>query len=63
MSEPQESPAPGSWGSLLSIMANARADAEEAASRPPIAHTCGEPWRTGPDGELYCSFDGASAQD
>lgn len=59
MSEPQEPPAPGSWGSMLSIIANARADAAEAASTPPAAHWCGEPWTTGPDGQLYCRWDGA----
>lgn len=59
MSEPQESPAPGSWGSMLSIIANAQADAEERANRPPLAHSCGEPWTTGPNGELFCQWDGA----
>lgn len=65
MSEPQEpvSPPAGSWGSMLSIIANARADADEAASKPPAAHECGEPWRTGPDGRLHCSWDGAIYED
>ena len=66
MSEPQEPaspPAVGSWGSMLSVLANARTDAEEAANRPPVAHVCGEPWSTTPDGRLYCRWDGAVYED
>jgi hypothetical protein len=47
------------WEELLSIIADARADADHETNTPPT--TCpndGEPLRTGPDGGLYCRFDG-----
>ena len=43
-----------SWGSLVAILN------EAAASQPPIS-ACpndGEPLATGPDGRLFCRYDG-----
>lgn len=66
MSQPQEpiaSPNVGSWGSMLTVLAEQRADADEVANTPSAAHTCGEPWTTGPDGVRFCEWDGATAPD
>lgn len=47
------------WGQLLSIYAEAAADrAAEQAAPPEACPNDGEPLRTGPDGGLYCPFDG-----
>jgi len=47
------------WQTLLSILAEARADADAAKTSPPTAcPNDGEPLRSGPRGELYCPFDG-----
>lgn len=51
------------WGSLYALNAEARQILREEAARPPVAcPNDGEPLRTGPRGELYCSFDGWRAQ-
>lgn len=47
------------WEQLLSIMEEAQADHDAAASTPPEA--CpqdGWPLQEGPDGVLHCLFDG-----
>lgn len=47
------------WEQLLDIIADARAEAVEERSQPPQAcPNDGEPLRGGPDGQLYCLFDG-----
>jgi hypothetical protein len=47
------------WEQLISICKEARADREAEASAPPRAcPNDGEPLRAGPDGQLYCPFDG-----
>lgn len=49
----------GSWWSLVSILEEARAYArEEENAWPTSCPNDGEPLRTGPDGKLYCPFDG-----
>ena len=45
-----------SWYQLLAI----RDEAQDAVRLPLVAcPNDGEPLRTGPDGQLYCPFDGA----
>ncbi|WP_372352630.1 hypothetical protein [Streptomyces sp. KL116D] len=58
----EETPAagPGSWYGLLDIVQEAGQLYREDRERIPSAcEDCGEPLRTGPRGELYCSFDGS----
>lgn len=53
----------GSWYDLLSIEQEMRQMLEEERSRVPVAcPNDGEPLRTGPDGELFCPFDGWRAR-
>lgn len=48
-----------SWHQLLDIYADAAADRQAEAATPPAAcPNDGEPLKTGPDGGLYCPFDG-----
>jgi hypothetical protein len=48
-----------SWEQLLSIQREAAEIALEERSRPPAAcPNDGEPLRTGPNGELFCPYDG-----
>jgi hypothetical protein len=48
-----------SWQQLLSILREARDEVEAEKTRPPTAcPNDGEPLRAGPDGGLYCPFDG-----
>lgn len=48
-----------SWYQLLDIEKEAAAERRAAASTPPVACPLdGEPLRTGPDGGLWCPFDG-----
>lgn len=47
------------WEELLSILAEARQEAEVYASMPPQAcPNDGYPLEAGPHGELHCPFDG-----
>lgn len=49
----------GGWGSLLAVNQEARLiAAEEAVRRPVACPNDGEPLVTGPNGELFCPFDG-----
>ena len=49
----------GSWYGLKAVLDDARAMHEEERSRPPVAcPNDGEPLRTGPNGILYCPYDG-----
>ena len=49
----------GSWYGLLDIYQEAAQLRRDELERDPEAcQDCGEPLRTGPGGELYCSFDG-----
>lgn len=53
------SPEGGSWYTLLDIMREAAAERRAERERVPVAcPNDGEPVRTGPRGELHCSFDG-----
>lgn len=48
-----------SWEQLLSIAAEADAEARAAADMPPLAcPNDGEPLTPAPDGGLFCRFDG-----
>lgn len=48
-----------SWYTYGAIVDEAIGFARDEASRPPTAcPNDGEPLRTGPDGELYCPYDG-----
>jgi len=48
-----------SWEQLRDIYREAADLATEAAASPPVAcPNDGEPLRTGPDGRLFCPFDG-----
>lgn len=48
-----------SWLQLLDIKRRAESEALAEASNPPVAcPNDGEPLKTGPDGQLYCPFDG-----
>jgi hypothetical protein len=52
----------GSWWSLVSILKEARQYARDDATRIRAAcPNCGEPLRSGPRDERYCSFDGYRA--
>jgi hypothetical protein len=52
------------WYGLLDILDEAAELARDERSRPPIACLdCGEPLRTGPDGERFCRFDGSVWED
>lgn len=47
------------WGSLYALNAEFRQFARDEATRQPVAcPNDGEPLRTGPDGQLYCKYDG-----
>lgn len=47
------------WRQLLSIYAEAAADLAAEADQPPTAcPNDGEPLSTGPDGRLFCRWDG-----
>ena len=47
------------WEKLLSIIEEGRAEFEAEHNSPPVAcPNDGELLQTGPDGELYCPFDG-----
>lgn len=49
----------GSWYGLLDIYTEAAQLRRDELERDPEAcQDCGEPLKTGPDGELYCGFDG-----
>jgi hypothetical protein len=56
-------PAPvstGSWYSLLSLVSEGiQLHNEERGRRPVACLNCGEPLRAGPNGELFCLFDGS----
>jgi hypothetical protein len=48
-----------SWDQLHAIIQEARRGVAESQAEPPTAcPNDGEPLRTGPNGELYCRFDG-----
>jgi hypothetical protein len=48
-----------SWEQLISIIRESADEAHTDASTPPIAcPNDGEPLLTGPDGQLFCRFDG-----
>lgn len=48
-----------SWESLINVIHEAAAYAQDERSRPPEAcPNDGEPLREGPDGTLFCRFDG-----
>jgi len=48
-----------SWNQLLDIYREAADEAREEKSRRPTAcPDCGEPLISGPDGVLFCKFDG-----
>lgn len=50
---------PMSWESLLSILRDAADDIDGQLAQPPVAcPNDGEPLQTGPNGELFCKFDG-----
>lgn len=52
-------PSQGSWGGLTSILLEGKQLYEDERVRVPSACLrCGEPLRIGPNGEMYCSFDG-----
>lgn len=56
---PNPGAARGGWWSYYSILQEARADAAAEASTPPVAcPNDGEPLSSGPNGQLYCKFDG-----
>lgn len=47
------------WETLLAIYREAADEARAEAGAPPQAcPNCGEPVRSGPDGVLFCTFDG-----
>lgn len=49
----------GGWWGLADILSDSVQLRADELSRPPEAcPDCGEPLRTGPEGELYCAFDG-----
>lgn len=51
----------GSWYGLLNILQEGAQMAREELERDPVACLdCGEPLRTGPQGVLYCPFDGST---
>lgn len=48
-----------SWEELVSIYREAEATKRDEESRPPVAcPNDGEPLVPGPDGRLFCRFDG-----
>jgi len=48
-----------SWQQLLDIEAEYRDNARAERTQPPVAcPLCGEPLRSGPQGQLFCVFDG-----
>ncbi len=48
-----------SWEQLVDILAEGRAEAAAEEAEPPQAcPNDGEPLKDGPDGELFCPFDG-----
>jgi hypothetical protein len=48
-----------SWEQLISIGHEAAEEAAAEQARPPIAcPNDGEPLKTGPEGQLFCPFDG-----
>lgn len=48
-----------SWEQLISIIRDSDDEASTDASTPPVAcPNDGEPLSTGPNGELFCTFDG-----
>lgn len=48
-----------SWQRLLDIYHEAAEDIRFQQTQPPVAcPNDGEPLKTGPDGKLYCPFDG-----
>ena len=49
----------GGWYTLLRILAEAR----EPDRRPQSCPHCGEPYRSGPNAELFCPFDGYRPQE
>jgi hypothetical protein len=52
-----------SWEQLVSIRREAAEERRAEAARPPEAcPDCGEPLVEGPDGVLFCRFDGWSAR-
>lgn len=54
-----ESSGSSGWGQLLAIVREAREEAEAERERPPVAcPNDGEPLLSGPNGELYCPYDG-----
>jgi hypothetical protein len=54
-------PEQGSWYGLLDILRDGAQMAREELERDPVACLdCGEPLRTGPQGVLYCPFDGST---
>jgi hypothetical protein len=53
-------PAQGSWYGLIDILREgAQQYREEQNQAPTACFDCGEPLRSGPQGELYCPFDGS----
>lgn len=48
-----------SYEQLLSIMQEAARERQQEKDTPPVAcPNDGEPLKTGPNGQLYCPFDG-----
>lgn len=51
----------GGWDGLIAITHEAADLKRQEDERDPAAcFDCGEPLRTGPNGERYCSFDGST---
>jgi len=54
----------GSWYGLLSVLTEARQYmAEDAERRRMACPNDGQPYLTGPDGHLYCPWDGYRPDD
>lgn len=50
----------GGWYTLLDIVQEAAAFRRNELERPPVSCLdCGEPLKSGPNGELFCPFDGS----
>ncbi len=48
-----------SWQQLIAILQEAREIAKDEAAKPPVeCPNDGEPLITGPDGKLFCPWDG-----
>jgi hypothetical protein len=52
-----------SWEELRSIQRDVAAEFLAEQSRPPLDCPAGDPLTTGPDGVLFCTFDGWRSDD